>query len=220
MSEEFFQAVRSGDLAKVNAMLERDPGLANARATGGTHAAVLALYYGRPDVSQAILARKPVLDLRSAAAVGDFARVREAAEEDPHGVDVPGPDGFTALGLAAYLGHRPIVGYLLNLGADVNRAGPAPNRFTALTGAVSSGHADVVEVLLAHGADPNHRYEGGNTPLAEAAFNGNLRIVQALLEHGADPAVRNDEGKSAVDIARGKGHGDVVRLLEVHGPGP
>lgn len=217
MSEEFFDAVRKGDLARVNAMLGREPGLANARTPDGTHAAVLALYHGQGDVSKAILARKPMLDLRSAAAVGDFDRVKEVAEAAPDTVDVPGQDGFTALSLAAYLGHRPIVGYLINKGADVNYSSPGSTHFTALTGAVASGHADVVEVLLAHGADANHRYEGGNTPLTEAAANGDPRIVQALLDHGADAGVRNDEGKSAADFAREKGHAEIVRLLEARG---
>lgn len=216
MSEEFFEAVRAGDVSKVKALLRKEPSLKDARTPSGTHAAVLALYHGRPEVSKAILACRPVLDLHSAAAVGDFERVKEIVEADPASVDAKAADGFAALGLASYLGHRPVVGYLLNKGADVNYATPQDG-FTALTGAISSGHADVVEVLLANRADPNHRYEGGNTPLTEAAFNGDPRIVRTLLDHGADVRARTDGGKTALDIAQEKGHREVADLLRARG---
>lgn len=217
MTEAFLEAVKAGDAAEVETLLRADPTLAAARTPAGTHAAVLALYHGHPEVSKAILARRPVLDLHAAAAVGDLGRVRDIVDADPGAADAKAPDGNSALGLAAYLGHREIVGYLLERGADVNYATPK-DRFTALTGAISSGHADVVEVLLAQGADANHRYEGGNTPLTEAAFGGDVRIVRLLLEHGADPHVANDAGRTARDIALEKGHAEAADLLRQDGP--
>ena len=216
MTQAFLDAVKAGDTAAEEDFLRRDGSLANARTPAGTHVAVLALYYGKPDVSRIILAHKPTLDLPSAAAVGDLARVRELVAADPRAVNALAPDGNAALGLAAYLGHRPVVEFLLREGADVNFATPK-DRFTALTGAISSGHADVVGLLLAEGADANHRYEGGNTPLTEAASNGDPRVVRALLDHGADPQGRNDEGKTALDLALARGHREVADLLRSRG---
>jgi uncharacterized protein len=217
MSAEFLDAVKAGNLARVRALLDKDPGLRDARTPAGTHAAIFALYVGHPDVSMAILERRPELDLATAAGVGDFERVKELVGKNPKSVHTPTADGFTPLGLAAYLGQRPIVGYLLRQGADVNHVGPEPNRFTALTGAISAGHADVVEVLVANGADVNHRYEEGNTPLTEAAFGGDARIVRTLLEHGADPNVRNKAGKTALSLAMEKGNREAADVLLKHG---
>jgi uncharacterized protein len=216
VSKEFLDAVKAGDLARVAELLRADPALIDARTAAGTHAAVLALYYGHPNVSDAILAHEPVLDLHSAAAVGDLPRVQELLEADPRAANSVGGDGNTALGLASYLGQLEVVKYLLTNGADVNHSTPK-DRFTALTGAISAGHADVVEVLVAHGADANHRYEEGNTPLTEAAFGGKVRIVRTLLEHGADPNVRTNAGKSALAIAVEKGNREAADVLLKHG---
>lgn len=212
MTQAFLDAVKAGDVAKVEELLRADPTLADLRTPAGTHVAVLALYYGKPEVSRAILARGPTLDLPSAAAVGDLPRVQEILAGDPDQANAKAPDGNSALGLASYLGHRPVVEALLDRGADVNYATPT-DRFTALTGAISAGHPDVVEALLDHGADANHRYEGGNTPLTEAAFNGDMRIVRALLDHGADAKAANNEGKTARALALEKGHAEVAELL-------
>jgi len=217
MSQEFLDAVKVGDLSKVRTMLASDPGLKDARTKAGTHAAILALYFGHADVSKEILGHRPELDLASAAGAGDFERIKQLVSKDPRGVRTATPDGVTPLGLAAYLGQRPIVGYLLKNGAEVNYVGPEPNRFTALTGAISAGHAEIVEDLVANGADVNHRYEEGNTPLTEAAFGGSARIVRTLLEHGADPNLRNHAGKTALALAVEKGHREAAEVLLKHG---
>ncbi len=121
------------------------------------------------------------------------------------------------MGLAAYLGHAEVVGYLIESGADVNAVATNGTGFTALTGAVSHKHVRVAEILLAHGADAKHRYEGGSSPLIEAAFNGHEEMVKLLLAHGADPSARTQDGKTALTLAFKKGHQDVVALLREHG---
>ena len=216
MTQALFDAIKGGDLARVRDLLHEDPSLANARSKAGTHAAVLALYFGRDDISEAIVSAGAVLDLPSAAAVGRLDRVMELVRTDPGSVDAVSGDGNTALGLASYLGHVDVVGFLLSNGADVNYADPKTG-FTALTGAISSGHADIVETLLEGGADPDHRYEAGNTPLTEAAFGGDLRILRALLAHRADITARNDKGQTALAVALERGHGGAAKLLREHG---
>lgn len=111
MSKEFLDAVKAGDLPTVRTMLASDPGLKDARTKAGTHASVLALYFGHPDVSKEILGHRPELDLATAAGVGDIARVKELVTQSPKSVRTATPDGVTPLGLAAYLGQRSVVGY-------------------------------------------------------------------------------------------------------------
>ena len=47
--------------------------------------------------------------------------------------------------------------------------------------AVGMGHDRVVAVLLQHGADSDEHYEGGLTPLMNAAKNGHLRASEILV---------------------------------------
>jgi len=217
MMEAFLGAVKAGDLAKVRDSLASEPGLANARTKDGVHASVLALYYGNPEVSTAILAYKPVLDLHSAATVGDQARVRQLLEGDPAAVHSYSPDGFPPLGLAAFLGHFTVVKYLLSKGADVNQIGRNPAKFTALTGAVASRHRDVVKVLLEAGADPNYWYEGGHTPVLEAAAHGDIPMLELLAAHGGDVTAQTKQGKTTVALALENGHSEAASWLRARG---
>jgi len=217
MSEAFLEAIKKGDLVGVRDMLARDPALKDARTAEGVHAAVLALYYGKEDVAKAILVHRPALDLHAAASVGDLARVRELVGIDPAGVASYSPDGFPALGLAAYMGHRSVVEYLLSKGADVNQEGRNPEKFTALTGAVATGQRDVVEVLLKSGADPNYWYGGGFTPVLEAAANGDIGILELLLAHGGDVMAKTGQGKTAVSLALEKVHPEAAEFLRNRG---
>jgi ankyrin repeat protein len=102
---------------------------------------------------------------------------------------------LTALAVACWKGHVPLVRTLLALGADPN--------------AVDSGHPDLirtpmiwgdgwtplhygardsgmVSVLLEASADPNIANSTGITPLHMACYFGNVKAVKELLEAGAD----------------------------------
>jgi len=217
MTDALLEAAKAGDLAKVTEMLRADPTLANARTAEGIHAAVLALYHGNPVIADAILAHRPSLDVHAAATVGDLARVRELVDRDPGLVRAYSADGFPPLGLAAYMGHRAIVEYLLGKGADVNQVGTNPSKFTALTGAVASSHRDVVKVLLEAAADPNYWYGGGYTPVLEAAAHGDIPMLELLLAHGGEPTGETEQGKTAVALALENGHPEAAAWLRQHG---
>lgn len=217
MTQEFLQAVQAGDLTKVRGLLKAQPELRDAHSKEGVHAAVLALYYGHGDVSKAILAAKPTLDIHAAAAVGDLAQVRRLVEANPALVSAYSTDGFPPLALAAYMGHSAVVDYFLSQGSDVNQIGRNRGRFTALTGAVSSRHRDVVERLLKAGADPNYWYQGGLTPTLEAAANGDIPILELLLAHGGDLAQETEQGKTAISLAEEYKHPEIVDWLRKHG---
>lgn len=217
MPEEFLKAVQAGDLAKVRTLLKDHEDLKDARSPEGVHAAVLALYYGHADVASAILAKKPELDLHAAATVGDLPRVKRLVEADPASLASYSPDGFPPLALAAYMGHLPLVDYLLSQGAEVNQVGKNRGRFTALTGAVSSGHREVIERLLEAGADPNYWYQGGLTPVLEAAASGNIPILEVLVAHGGDLTSQTEQGKTALSLAEEYKHPEAVEWLRKHG---
>ena len=213
-SEEFLKAVMGGDVAAVQGMLAQAPSLKNARTQSGVHAAVLAVYYGKRDVAEAILQHGPELSIHDAATLGDFGRVKQLVAQDPELVNSLSGDGFTPLGLAAFTGRLEIAEFLLAQGADVNFVSQGENQFTALTGAVASGSAPIVKLLLMHGADPNHLYESGQfSPLLAAAAEGKVGIVDLLIRHGARVNLKGKDGKSPLGLAREKGHAAVVEML-------
>ena len=73
----FFQAVQSGDRSKVGALLDANLSLANARSEKGQSAVLVAVYTGRKEIRDLMLARGIALELDEAAAAGQLARVKQ-----------------------------------------------------------------------------------------------------------------------------------------------
>jgi len=221
---DFIDAVKRGDVAKVRELVRADPSLLGSRTKRGLSPILVAIYSGQKLAAANLIALGATLDIHDAAAAGRLDRVRDLVEHDASLVNGLSVEGLPPMGLAAYLGHRDIVEYLLSKGADVNFAAPSTG-FTALTGAVSQRQHGIVEILLKRGAEPNHLYEGGLTPIVVATMHGDADLVRLLIDHGADPNLGSAEGKTTVEIAMEKGHTEIADILRRHGgtkwrPGP
>jgi len=77
MSEQkaFFEAIRAGDLATVKSLAGANNSLASARNDAGVSAVLTAVYMGRGEIRDFLLATGASLDLSEASAVGNLARV-------------------------------------------------------------------------------------------------------------------------------------------------
>jgi ankyrin repeat protein len=216
VATELFTAIKGGDEAAVERLLERDRELADARDESGLSPILTALYNGKNDIAAAILRRGPKLTVFEAAAGGDAARVRESVGRDRAQANATAPDGYSPLGLAAFFKRREVVHYLLDMGADPSHAS-RQGGFTPLHSAVATdaGEVDIeiVRLLVDKGADPNAKAQSGSTPLHTVAFTGDRASLDLLLKHGADPALTNNEGKTAADIARERGNQEIADLL-------
>jgi len=213
-NKTFFEAIRAGDLAAVKSLVAADASLASARNDSGVSGILAALYMGRSEIRDFLIASGAVLELPEAAAMGDLARVQELVEKNHASANSFSSDGFPVVALAAFLGHRGVVEFLAAHGADINAAATNGSGYNALTGAVTSGHVAVVQWLLEHGANPNYRYSGNYSPLLTAAANGRLDIAKLLLAHGADLHATTSDGKSALDLARERNHPEVAALFQ------
>jgi uncharacterized protein len=146
------------------------------------------------------------------------------------GVDAVAGDGKTALALAVFNGNYDVASFLVDQGADVNRADA--QRFTPLFWAVDRRNMEtapnfpwmvtrdplpLITQLLDAGADPNARVN--NTPrarmregsprivfatvLMRAAFAGDHELVALLLNRGADPSIVSSDGETMLSAAAG-----------------
>ena len=216
MEAQFLEAVKKGDRATVDQMLDADPSLASAKDTSGTSAVLLAHYYGKSEVAAALLSRAPMLDIFEAATAGDIERVAALAEADPTLANAVARDGYTPLGLAAFFKRRDVVKALLERGAKPSL--PSLDQgFTPLHSAVATdagaGEHEIVRLLLEAGADPNAKSREGGTPLHTAAFTGDLEGAELLLAYGPDPNASDPKGHTPLDIARDRRNIEVAALL-------
>ena len=210
--QTFFKAVQTGDVAQINRLLAERPELLNT-AQHGSSPVLMAVYYGREESLQALLAHQPQLTIFEAAAVGDVQRARELLEHDPGLAHGFAPDGFTPLGLAAFFGHREVVDALLAQGAAVNVASNNAMKVMPLHSSVAHQHLEISRTLLEHGAQVNVAQADEFTPLHEAAHNGQVEMLRLLLSYGADLAAKDANGKTPLMLAQEAGKEAAITLL-------
>lgn len=214
MADDLFRAIAAGDEDLVRNLLDRRPEAAEERDEEGVSAVRRAVYARQEEIATLLLDANPALDVFDAAAVGRTRGLEALLAGERELARAWASDGFTALHLAAFFGHKDAAELLLEHGADANAvARNAELEVAPLQSAAAGGHSKLVVLLLEHGADPNTRQRGGFTALHAAAQNGDRESVEALLERGADKAALTDEGKTAADFAAAAGHDELGELL-------
>lgn len=177
------QAVASGDLARVESLVEQGEAV-NTVTEQGTPLA-LAVARGEREIAWYLLSRGAAADLA-------------------------GDDGITPLMLAAEAGDRRMVQMLLASGAAVNAE--ARDGRTPVLVAARAGQLAVVKVLLAAGANVNVSQDGRSL-LMHLVAAGDLLTAEAVLAAGADVGYRSPNGTTALDLARASHNDDLQMLL-------
>mgnify|MGYP001184982314 FL=1 len=213
---DIVSAVRTGNLAEVKRLLERDPALANTKVYPQAYerAEQRRDYYARTgedpwrgrlvihDAADATVERLPVLEALVAAGARLDARL----------------EGRTLLHDAASQGNALVAAWLIDRGADVNAANDCKDRcaesgWRPLHNAQRFRPAELVTLLASRGASIDATAADGRTALHVAAATGSLEGAFTLCRHGADPA-RKDAGGSTPHALSLKPvpPGDVVRV--------
>ena len=216
---DLVEAVNAGDAERVRAILVDDAFLVAARDAAGVSVLMLARYRFDREVTDALLAADPELDVFEAAALGYVDRLRERLLDDPGAASAFSPDGFTALHFAAFFGKAEAAKVLLEHGASVDVYTRNPFANQPLHAAAAGRHIEVCRVLLAAGADVNATQHGGFTPLHEAAQHGDAEMTELFLSAGADPSSLTDAGETAADLAAAAGHADLAGRIRAVGSG-
>ncbi|XP_038209052.1 histone-lysine N-methyltransferase EHMT1 isoform X2 [Zerene cesonia] len=131
-------------------------------------------------------------------------------------VNVQGPEGMTALHMAAQHGGGDVAALLLRGGAvaDARDAGG----WTPLVRAAENSHADVARLLLKHGADASATDNEGNGVIHWCVLAGDARSLQLLLDaasHIVDTT--NSHCDTPLHIAAREGHYACVVVLLARG---
>lgn len=214
MNQAFLEAATSGDVSTVRTMLQDDPSLARTRDENGVSVIMKTLYYGKKEVTAALLESGGELDVFEAAATGKTDRLRTLIANEASLANAYSPDGFTPLGFAVFFAQPEVVKALLELGAEVNTPSRESMKVTPLASAAAAKQTEIARLLIAHGANVNAKAASGHIPLHEASANGNVELVKLLIESGADVNAKTDDGKTPLDFATEYNRPEVIAVLK------
>ena len=217
MSADLFEAIKSGDLPGVTALLDGDAELANAVNEQGTGAHTFAIYNRKADIAQLLEDRGARIDIFAACMAGRLKEVCEMLDGNKALVKLISHDGWTPLHLAAFFGHQQVAAVLLSAGASVTERSQNQMANMPLHAAVAGRNFELVQMLVECGAPVNARQHGGWTPLHAAAQNGDLAMTTLFIQNGADINARAGNQQLPIDLALAKGNQEIVTLLEQHG---
>jgi len=106
------------------------------------------------------------------------------------------------LNVAVASGHEPVIGYLLEVGADPNSADHVGRTalFEISRDLDAQSVRRIVRMLISASADPNVALPvSGSTPLMQASMYGDVSLVRLLIENGAELELRDSHGRTAFD---------------------
>lgn len=212
-TEDLVAAVKAGDAERVAVFVSAEPELVTARDGDGVSVLMLARYRSNRQVTDALLAADPELDVFEAAAFGYLDRLRARLDDDPSGAEGFSVDGYTPLHFAAFFAKPEAARILVEAGAPVDAVAANASKVQPLHSAAAGRESDICRLLIAAGAEVDARQAGGFTPLHAAAQNGDPEMVELFLSAGADPALTTDAGKTAADLADDAAHPDVANRL-------
>jgi ankyrin repeat protein len=210
---EVLDAIKTGSVDRLKALLAEDRSLASTRDEVGVSAILHARYRSHLEMVEMLLACRPHLDIFEAAALGRTQVVTARLDDDETAANAFAGDGFTALHLAAFFAQPDVVAILLDRGADPRAIARNLSRVTPLHSAAAGRNLEVARLLLRHDVDVNARQQGGWTALHAAALHGDADLARLLIGRGASANAVGDDGKSALELAIEKGHVEIVEIL-------
>ena len=101
MSQEFFDAIKQGDMGEVERRLKLDPVLIHAKENG-LSPILVAAYHHQPAIASFLAGKTVGITIFEAAATGKVNNVIRLLARDPNLVSAYSSDGFQPLGLACF----------------------------------------------------------------------------------------------------------------------
>ncbi|WP_306350562.1 ankyrin repeat domain-containing protein [Flavobacterium sp. '19STA2R22 D10 B1'] len=151
--EEFFNAIRSGNLVQLEKSAKEDPKLVETMTPNGFTPLIIAAYNNQVDV------------------VALLIRLGANTDAQDH-------SGNTALIGACFKGYIDIIKLLIENGSNPNLTNYTQS--SALIFAATYGHLEIVQYLLNHKANASHKDGKGQTALDYAHLQENKAIVTLL----------------------------------------
>lgn len=224
-ASDIHDAVARGDLAQVQALLERDPAQLEAKNEDGATPLIVAVINDDPVLAGFLLERGADTEARDGyerTAFVQLARTKGSVEMAKllfeHGADINVQQfgGKTALIWSALGNNHDLVAWLLAQGAETELRDDY-QRTALLLVARETGDAAMAKLLLENGAEVDARDKYGATPLELAAWRGFREVVDLTLDAEATIPDGDRDVAALTMFATEKGLGRLFGILAERG---
>ena len=213
------KAISDGDLGKVKALLNENPGIINTKDDHGLTPLNLAITEGKKDIVLELINRgadvkicddENAAPIHNAAMIGSieiFELIRSKGVE----LDTRDSDGLTPLFYSIRAKQPEMSKYLIDKGANVKAV--TTTKWPLLLFAAIYGQTETAKLLIAKKADVNAKSEEGYVPLHSAVSFGRTEIVKLLVDNGAKLNETNNHGETPLFWARNTNTYDAAKYL-------
>ncbi len=221
---DIHEAVKTGDLQKVQELIKNDPDLVNLKDISGRTPLHWAARNDHLNIVKFLVNNgadvnaednQGISPLFYSVWLGGNYEIAECLVNIGADVNFKRSNGQTLLYLASREGIDKTAKLLIEKGADLNQ--PDAVGKTPLFISVENRHQNIVELLLDHGAQTSLKDNFGRTPLHQSAIEGYIQISALLVANGADVNEQDHAGKTPLHYAGKYGHEKLARLLKSKG---
>ena len=188
--QEIFDAVKRGDLNRINTILEGNKEILSEKDV-----------YGRTPLHWAVRAENDE----------NAFIITQLLIEGGADVNAKDNNSVAAIHSAALRGYLKTIEFLITKGAEINEKDNTGN--SPLSYAVSANQQEIIEILKSHGLKIPVKGSEAETLLFTAAGSGNKDFFKFMVDQGADLVIEDDKGNSLLFSASVSGNRDIISIL-------
>jgi len=219
-AQEIFDAIRSGDLAKVKELVEKDPKLVKARNASQSTPLHVAVDANNEQIARYLIEKES--DLNSVN-IFDYTPLFYAKKVEiskllvQSGADINyGTSYRTALGRSLAQRSREVAEYLLEKGAVLPEIG-TDKSIELLRNSLKCGSLKFLDKYMKQGFDPLYESEGKSNLLHYASESNSIELIDKLISFGVSVKKANIFGLTPLHIAAMTGNLEVSKCLVRNG---
>jgi len=220
---ELAEAIRDGNINKVQSMLEENPKLLNSKySPEGETLLHWAVRRGNKELVELLITNGAEKDLKNK---GGYTPLDYIGRPIPYRSENHREIAKFLIAKGArcrkgflqdvlMIGWYDVAMLVIDKGVDVNTKDK--DGYTPLH---LANNIEFTKLLIARGADVNANNKNGSTPLHMAVFTrkGRKEIVEILIANGADVNSKDIYGQTPLSLAIENDNNDIVELLRKHG---
>lgn len=214
---EFLRAVEAGDIKRVTELLDKEPGLVQARDASNRSAFAIATLHRQKEVAELLRTRGYEPDLHEAALALDWELFENLASKHPSEVNGDHPLGGSTMYAAALGGAGTNIWRVYAQAGEPNIIA-AKGEVSPLRAALEFHDLAVAELtaatILGNGGVANPPEPDNHTALHVAASRGSYELTEMLIRQGAVVDARDENGRTPIELAERNLHAKIVELLQ------